>query len=173
MVNKLGQMKIQQMAFMLIAIMMFFALVGLLIITVTFSGLKEKATELNEKNARLLVTKLANSPEFSCGSAFGTRRVSCIDADKVMALRGNIKDYESFWGVSNIEIWKIYPNVQGEVECTQGNYQECNKITLVPGEIIGRYIGNFVALCRKEVENGKTYDKCELAKIFVSYEEVQ
>ncbi|MBI2057209.1 hypothetical protein HYT91_03070 [Candidatus Pacearchaeota archaeon] len=38
-----GQMKIQQMAFMLIAVMIFFALVGLLIFSIGFSGLKEKA----------------------------------------------------------------------------------------------------------------------------------
>ena len=70
MVNKKSQMKIQQMAFMLIAIMIFFALVGLIILTVGFSGLKEKATALQEENANLLVSKLANSPEFSCGQAF-------------------------------------------------------------------------------------------------------
>jgi len=44
--SKKAQMKIQQMAFMLIAVMIFFALVGLLILTIGFSGLKEKATAL-------------------------------------------------------------------------------------------------------------------------------
>jgi len=169
--NKKGQMKIQQMAFMLIAVMMFFALIGLLILTVKFSGLKEKATELSEKNAMLLVTKLANSPEFSCGNAFGGTRGSCIDADKAMSLKKNIDKYEDFWGVSGIEIRKIYPAIQGEVECAGQNYQECNKITLISGK--GTSTENFVSLCRKEFDGEKNYDKCELAKILVSYEKVQ
>ena len=164
-----GQMKIQQMAFMLIAVMVFFALVGLLVITVKFSGLKGQATELAEKNAMLLVTKLANSPEFSCGDAFGGSRVSCIDADKLMALKNNIEKYEDFWGVSKMEIF-IY-TTEGSGECTSGNYPDCNKITLISGA--GISTENFVSLCRKEFDGRRNYDKCELAKILVSYERVQ
>ena len=85
--RKDGQMKIQQMAFMLIAVMVFFALVGLVIISVKFSGLKDQATELKEREAILLVTNIANSPEFSCGSAFGEGKVSCIDFAKIIALK--------------------------------------------------------------------------------------
>ena len=165
MVSKLGQMKIQQMAFMLIAIMMFFALVGLLIITVTFSGLEEKATELNEKNARLLVTKLANSPEFSCGDAFGKSRVNCVDSDKVMALKENIQRYSDFWGVSSIEIRKIYPEFGSEVICNMDNYPDCNLIEVV-GSVTG--VSNFISLCRKDNFENRVYDKCELAKKIVS-----
>src|SRR3989339_757807 len=68
--NSRGQLKIQQMAFMLIAVTLFFALVGLFLIVFVFSGLKGSATALQEKNALLLVTKLANSPEFSCEDVF-------------------------------------------------------------------------------------------------------
>jgi len=168
--SKRGQMKIQQMAFMLIAVMVFFALVGLLIITVKFSGLKGQATDLAEKNAMLLVTKLANSPEFSCGDAFGGSRVSCIDADKSMALKENIEKYKDFWGVSKIEIIKIYPEGENN-ECTSENYPDCNKITLIQGQ--GISTENFVSLCRKEFDGTRNYDKCELAKILVSYEIIQ
>ncbi len=173
-----GQMKIQQMAFMLIAIFIFFALVGLLIITVKFSGLKEKATELQEKNAMLLVAKIANSPEFSCGDAFGGSRVSCIDLDKVMVLKENIGTYEGFWGrgVSNIEIIKIYPAPQNKknlIECRTQDYSNCDKISLISEEIVGVAHSNFVALCRKESYNGQIYDKCDLGQILVSYEVVQ
>src|SRR3989338_5253518 len=74
--EKKAQMKIQQMAFMLIALMIFFSLVGLLLLKVKFSGLKEKATDISEKNAILLVEKLANSPEFSCGMSFDESKFS-------------------------------------------------------------------------------------------------
>lgn len=172
MVSNIGQMKIQQMAFMLIAIMVFFALVGLIIASVGFSGLKEKATALQEKNAMLLVSRLANSPEFSCSET-----ENCIDFDKIIALKNNINKYKTgnknFWGVSGIEIIKIYPKNSGFVECTSKNYPDCNKITLISGQGIGTE--NFVSLCRKEFdsENYINYNKCELGKLIVKYEKVQ
>ena len=170
--NKRGQLKIQQMAFMLIAVTIFFAMVGLFLLAIKFSGMKEIATELEEKNARLLATKLANSPEFSCGEAFGTTKTNCIDADKLMMLKANIDKYSGFWGVSNIEIVKIYPTSSTGLMCG-ANYPDCYVIRLRPGDIKGYDASNFVTLCRKALddENGEVYDKCELAKIMVSYEE--
>ena len=131
-----AQMKIQQMAFMLIAVVLFFSLVGMFVIVIKFSGLKESAAVLEERNALLLATKLANSPEFSCGEAFGSARVSCVDADKVMMLKENIEKYSDsdFWGVSNIEIRKIYPKMDEEIICNIGNYPDCNLIKLISGE---------------------------------------
>lgn len=165
-------MKIQQMAFMLIAVMIFFALVGLLVVTIGFSGLKEKATALQEENARLLSSKLANSPEFSCNQA-----ENCIDLDKIISLKDNINEYKTgnknFWGVSGIEIIKIFPENSGFTECNSKNYPDCSKITLISGE--GTAAENFVSLCRKEFdsENYINYDKCELGKILVKYEKIQ
>ena len=109
MVNKKAQLKIQQMAFMLIAVTLFFVLVGMLIFVFRFSSIQESAELLGEKNALLLVTKLANSPEFSCGESFGRSSVNCVDSDKVMTLKANIEKYSGFWDVSGIEIRKIYP----------------------------------------------------------------
>ncbi len=167
--HKSGQLKIQQMAFMLMAITLFFVLVGMFVLIVKFSGLKESATALEEKNAMLLATKLANSPEFSCGESFGGSRVNCIDADKVMMLKENINKYAGFWGVSNIEIRKIYP-AENEVICNIGNYPNCNVIRLISKETAGVDLSNFVSLCRKNSFEGEIYDRCELAKIMVSYE---
>ena len=49
--NKRAQMKIQQTAFMLLAVTLFFVLVGILILSFKFSGIKQSATELEEKSA--------------------------------------------------------------------------------------------------------------------------
>src|SRR3989338_4817600 len=173
MVNKKSQMKIQQMAFMLIAIMIFFALVGLIILTVGFSGLKEKATALQEENANLLVSKLANSPEFSCGQVFESKE-NCIDLDKVFVLKDNINKYKNFWGVSGIEIIKIYPENKNLI-CTSANYPACDILKLVSDKTTGISVENFVSLCRKEydLETSIVYDKCELGKILVRYEKIQ
>lgn len=166
---KKAQMKIQQMAFMLMAITLFFLLVGILVLVFKFSGLKDSATALAEENAMLLVTKIANSPEFSCGEAFGTGRINCIDWDKVMMLKENYERYSEFWGVTNIEVRRIYPTGE-EILCTTGNYPNCNVVRVGSQEVEGTDMSNFVALCRKAYAD-EVYDKCELAKIIVSYEE--
>ena len=165
---KTGQMKIQQMAFMLIAITLFFALVAIFVISFKYSGLKQSAMELEEENAMMLVTKLANSPEFSCGESFGETKINCIDENKVMALKEN-PAYSEFWKVSNIEIRKIYPKTEEKI-CDSGNYPNCNIIKMYQKEISGFDASNFVSLCRKESVDGETYDKCELAKMMISYE---
>ncbi len=163
--NKLGQMKIQQMAFMLIAITLFLIVAGMFILTIRLSSIKETAKVLNENNALLLVSKISDSPEFSCGNAFGQARSNCIDTDKAMALEGKIQDYSGFWGVSGIEIKKIYP--MGTGECTKQNYPNCGQITLLAPSN-GTGVSNFVSLCRKE-QNNSVYDKCELGRIILTY----
>lgn len=164
---KQGQIKIQQMAFMLIAVTLFFSLVGMFFLTIQVSNLRGSASVLEEKNALLLVTKLANSPEFSCGESFGPGNLNCVDADKVMMLKKNIDRYDNFWDVSNIEIRKIYP-LSDAVECTLQNYPNCNIIKIREGKT-GFEFSNFVSLCRKENVEGEVENKCELAKIMVSY----
>jgi hypothetical protein len=166
-----AQVKIQQMAFMLIAITIFFVLVGMFVLVIKFNSLKGVATELEEKNALLLVTKLANSPEFSCGQGFGKDRLNCVDADKVMMLKKRINEYGKFWGVSNIEIRKIYPPSNQDLLCDFGNYPECNVIRLIGEEVSGYGIGNYVSLCRKEYFEEEVVDRCEIAELSVSYEE--
>jgi hypothetical protein len=167
--NRRGQLKIQQMAIMLLAVTLFFALAGMLILATQFSNLKQRATILEADNAKLLVAKIADSPEFSCGNSFGTGLVSCIDADKIINLKENMDKYENgnFWGVDGIEIRRIYPESNG-TECTMLNYPDCDLITLIKSN--GTGVSNFVSLCGKRNVNGKTYDKCELAKIIVTYQ---
>ena len=105
--SKCSQTKIQQTAFLLLAVTLFFVLAGFFVLSFSLSGMKESATALEEKNAMLLVSKLANSPEFSCGEAYGVNRIDCVDADKFMTLKGDEK-YQNFWMVKNIEIRKLY-----------------------------------------------------------------
>lgn len=170
MVNNKAQMKIQQMAFMLIAVTILFIMVGMIFIVFRFSGLKNSATNLEMENAMKLSIKLANSPEFSCGESFGNLQTNCIDLDKAMALRENIKLYKEFWSVSDIEIIKIYPN-EDLIKCNMANYPDCNDLILINSDSNGYSVSNFVALCRKYSENGEISNKCEIGKILVRYKE--
>jgi len=166
-------MKIQQMAFMLIAVTLFFALVGMFFLTVVFSEIKQSAELLEERDALLLVSKLSNSPEFSCGDAFGTSKTNCIDGDKVMALKKNEARYLGFWGVNKIEIKKSYPS-GSRVECNSNNYPDCDSFKIESSSTetdSGVGVSNFVALCRKENFEGKIENKCEMARVVVYYGE--
>ena len=171
--NKKAQVKIQQTAFMLLAITIFFVLVGIFVLVFKVGSIRETATILEQDNAMLLVSRLANSPEFSCGNAFGTSKVDCVDFDKAMALKESSSKYSDFWGVSNIEIIKIYPVTDSKIECDSFTYPDCNIIQIKSGELTGYSVSNFVSLCRKESFEGIPYNKCELAKLIVSYESVQ
>ncbi len=170
MVNKTGQLKIQQMTFMLIAVTFLFILVGIFFLAINLYNVKKVATNLEEENAMLLVSKLANSPEFSCGNAFGSGLGDCIDFDKLMALRYRINEYADFWGVAKIEIRKIYPD-EGNLICDEKNYPDCSIIKIVDKNVNSApYSSNFVSLCRKEVVGEVIYDRCELAILIISSE---
>lgn len=168
---KKGQLKIQQMAFMLMAVTLFFVLVAMIVLVLRFSGLKESATLIEEENALLLVAKLANSPEFSCGGSFGTTRINCVDADKVIMLKERIDKYSRFWGVGSIEIRKIFPD-GGDVLCDKINYDKCGVIEVFSKDVkLLPPASNFIILCKKEISGGDIYDKCELARFLVSSED--
>ncbi|MBS3085750.1 hypothetical protein J4225_03640 [Candidatus Pacearchaeota archaeon] len=173
--NKKAQLKIQQMAFMLIAVTLFFALAGLFALGIGLSSLKRSATTLAENDAMLLITKLANSPEFSCGQAFEGES-NCIDFDKILALKNHINDYRGFWKVTEISLRILYPKHEGaDIECNQGNVNICNIIYIYSRNVDAKEgeKSNFVALCRKENFEGQVYDKCEIAKLIVSYENIE
>ena len=72
MVNKRGQLKIQQMTIMLLAVTLFFVLAGMIVLATQVSNLKARSTIIQSDNAKLLVSKIADSPEFSCGDSFSS-----------------------------------------------------------------------------------------------------
>ena len=170
MVNKNGQLKIQQMIFMIVAVALLFVLVGIFFLSITLSNTKQTATNLAEENSMLLVSKVANSPEFSCDNAFGTSRTNCIDFDKVIFLSKK-GDYSNFWGVAKIEIRKILPD-EGNTICTSDNYPNCGIVNILDKNVkILPYSSNFVSLCRKETDGKIIYDKCELAVLLIASED--
>ena len=164
--GKSGQIKIQQMAFVLVAVTLFFIIVGIIILVFVFSGLRSSAQNQEENNAVLLASKLANSPEFSCGESFGTGKTDCVDFDKLIALKSLEESYENFWGASAIGVYKIYPKNSGE--CNAINYPNCEYVRLGKKEISGFGQGKtFVGLCHKENFGEDNYDKCEMAILVV------
>jgi len=167
MVNKRGQVKIQQMAFLLITLTILFVMVGMFALKAGFSGLEDERAELQQASAIKLVSRLANTPELACGEVFGGERANCVDFDKAIVFKKQSKNYANFWGVEGLEIIKIYP-FSDEI-CTLDNYQDCGFLKIIDNQGKGKDRSAFISLCRKAGANGRVYDKCELAKLVVRY----
>ncbi|VVB83673.1 Uncharacterised protein [uncultured archaeon] len=169
--NRSAQMKIQQMVFMIIAVTFLFVLVGLFFLSIIMQNLQKTATNLAEKEATLLVSKLANSPELSCENAFGSSRTDCVDFDKVIILSENKDKFSGFWGVAKIEIRKVYPD-SGNIECNMENYPNCGVLKILDKNVKTLpSSSSFISLCRKKSGGTGAYDKCELARLMVSSED--
>jgi len=158
-----GQVKIQQMAFVLVAIMIFFGIVALFYLSVKSAGLKGDVENLREEEVKEIVRKISGSPEFTWSA---TDCASCVDFDKLMVLKSQAS-YDGFWDAPFLQIERIYPIEEGE--CTKQNYPNCETITLVNE---GNYIAHsaFVALCR--YDSDFDYNKCELGKIHLGFRSV-
>jgi len=165
--DKKAQVRVQQMAFMIIGLTIFFVLVGLFALSFMFSGLKNSKKLLNEQGATLLVSRLANSPEFSCGKSFGTQKLNCIDLDKILVLKRYAKDYSGFWDVKGIEIRKLYP--PSSIACTESSYPNCGFWTILKSKSLGVDKSAFVSLCRKIPSEGSFHNKCTLGKLIVRF----
>jgi len=163
--SRKGQFKIQQMAFVLLAIIIFFALVTLFYFSIRISDLGSGAEELRETEVKETIRKISSTAEFvwtveDCAS--------CIDLDKILILKER-KSYEGFWNSPFLQISRVYPRKSGE--CTKQNYPECETITLVnTGEDIISHSA-FVSLCR--YDSKEDYNKCELGKIIMGFETVR
>jgi len=164
-----AQMKIQQTALMLMAITLLFVLVGLFFLSFKMSNLKESVNTLEEKNAIILASKLSENSEFSCGEAFGTRLVNCMDSDKLLAFMADSEKYRSFFGIKGMEVKKITMEEEENMVCTYENYPNCNTFLIFEGEG-GFTKTSFVSLCRKEKIGSYFENKCELAQLIISYE---
>lgn len=157
-----AQMKIQEMAFSLVAIVIFFGMVALLYFSVSLSSLRQGAQNLQDEEAAELVRKITSIPEFS----FTARDCSnCIDLDKTLLLKEKTS-YTGFWNIDFLQIEKIYP-LGNKKECEKTNYPECSTITIIDKEEFSSPSTAFISLCRWEQSKGGYY-KCELGRIYAS-----
>lgn len=114
--DKTGQLKIQEMAFVLVGIVFLLALVMLFFVAFQSREMNKSAAEYREARAITLLEVVASLPELRCSSSFSqTSESVCLDYDKVNFFNSN-RDmqnrYSSLWDgsyVSKIEIEEVYP----------------------------------------------------------------
>ena len=169
--NRKSQLKIQQMAFMIMAVFIFFILAGIFFVSVSVQGMKRDVTRLEREKAITTVANLVDTAEFTCGKSL------CLDADKLIALSSGMQEvFGDLWPVAEIKVRRLYPLVSTQdVECTRLTYPECNVFDVYKNDEVktAGAVSSFVALCRKENKEGFVYDKCELGQINIAYRAVE
>jgi hypothetical protein len=161
-IKKKGQVKMQETAFMLLAVVMLFIIAGLFFIVIRYRNLYKTANLFEKEKALSTVARIADTAEFSCGEPL------CIDTDKLIVMN-NREAYAEFWPVTSLSVRKL--SQEGEIECNKVNYPDCNFFKIYGGEE-AETLATFVSLCRKEKDEntGYWYDKCELGKIIAGFE---
>jgi len=169
--NKKAQIKIQEMSFVLIAVALFFILVGLFIVSIVQSNLYRKASDFAQEKAIASVKNFAYSPEFNYNEQ------NCIDADKLIGFvkkESQDHNYEKFWDFTSIKVIKEsgFNKSEGEmIECNAGNYPDCDIFILYDKTPLNEVsVSSYIALCKKEKENSYIYEKCGLAKFVIGSE---
>jgi len=162
--SKRSQFKIQQMSFMLLAVVLFFILVALFWLSIQYRNLKKTATQIEEEKSFMISQFLTDSSEFNCAD-----ESYCVDTDKLIIL-ANKTIYSEFWPVSYIKVRRI--GDEKDVVCNKANYPDCNVYNVYDNKKISSEssIGNFIALCRYEKIEGFTNRICELGKIIIGYD---
>ena len=160
---KRGQMKVQEMAFVLVALMIFFALVALLYISFRNSSLHQSAREVSDERAQAAIRVLAAAPEIAWSECKG-----CVDEDKLFLLKERLAKNVSVRTLSQydyIALDIIYPPRTGG-ECMPGNYPFCNHTTVLKERSdYGIAFSSFVTACHWDATEREI---CELGTLSLS-----
>lgn len=158
-----AQLKIQEMAFVLVAFIIFFVILGLFYFSVRIADMGDEVKLGKEQKTMELIRKISATPEL------GWRECSnCVDLDKALAMKekNDVYSYNKLFDLDYLVIERIYPE-QNEAECQKSNYPSCNKITIVKmREEYGVSYSSFVALCRWD--NSINSEVCELGRIYAA-----
>lgn len=158
--DKKGQMKIQEMAFVLVTVIFFFALLFLFFARFQYTQLQKTSEEIRELRTVTMLRVVASLPELRCSSSFGkATEVACIDKDKLRAFDEHLglrKKYENIWKsayITNVTIDEIYPEGQKYVVYDR----TADKST--------RTYSTYIPLCE---ETTQQKSKCNIAKIKIT-----
>ncbi|MCX8194423.1 MAG: hypothetical protein N3G19_03670 [Candidatus Pacearchaeota archaeon] len=113
---KKGQLKIQEMAFVLVAVVFLFAIIFLFFARFQASQTKEVVEELRELRTITMLRVVASLPELRCSSSFGSAtEIACIDKDKLAVFDNDQRlgaRYEQLWAqsfITKITVDEEYP----------------------------------------------------------------
>ncbi len=148
--NNKSQIKIQETAFALIAIVVLFSIVFIFYIRFSSVGLADKAEAIKEERALSMLNSILAMPEISCSSSIGSQTESlCIDKDKLEVFK-NMREYNNFWtGIKGLRIMQIYPSD--------------SEFVIYPNQGNSKEVSTFASLCE---QNREGYE-CSISMIMI------
>ena len=157
-----GQMKIQQMAVMIVAVFFFFILVGLFFLGIMFKDVKGGAVDLQREQAISSLRVIADMTELNYDSSWSMS----LDEDKLRIMSGGFGEvYDSLWPIASIGVYKVYPRFDEVKECPGVG---CNFYGVYDNGQSGvETYSTYVSICEKVREGGSTYNDCEIGKLVV------
>jgi len=163
---KRAQIQIQEMAFVLVGVFLFFGLVFLGFMMWQSAQMKGQAEELRVEKAISMVSSIISQPEFSCSKQQGY----CIDEDKLnVFITSHASDfkYEKLWSsakVNLIKIVRVYPSNDGK--CDSLNYPACEYYVVYDSSSDEDTLiqSTFANLCHYDSTYGY---KCNIAEVLV------
>tara|TARA_Y100000310_G_scaffold345294_1_gene463479 strand:+ start:4761 stop:5273 length:513 start_codon:yes stop_codon:yes gene_type:complete len=159
--KKKAQFQIQQMAFMIIALFIFFAIAGLFVLNISLSDVKSSVQDLKTEKAITFLSTLPSMTEFN----FPGSCTNCIDKDKARVFSEYSEEYRQFFPLDSLKLFKVYPEPEdisgGEVVCPS---DDCIILFNSTEDGIQEY-STFVALCEKSRRSGVASDDCEIWKM--------
>jgi len=147
--NKNAQIKIQETAFVLLAIALLAVLLFIFYSRFQVGNIQTAVQAINQETAKSMLGKIAAMPELSC-SGLGSENALCIDKDKASIL-SKAKGYEKFWqNVAKIELVPIYP--------------ESPRITIYSGKEGNATYSTFINLCSQKADVWS----CAIGKVLIT-----
>ena len=144
-----GQIKIQETAFVLLAIAVLAVLLFIFYSRFQISNIQTAVQAVNQETAKSMLERIAAMPELRCSGIAGENAL-CIDKDKASIL-SKATGYEKFWqNVAKIELVQIYP--------------ESPRITIYSGKAGNSTYSTFVNLCSQKAEVWS----CAIGKVLIS-----
>ena len=161
--SKKAQVKIQETAFVLLAVVLLFSLAFIFYFRIHSSTLAKEAAEIEQNRAVSLLDKVAAIPELRCSMSLGfATETLCVDEDKLESMTEEpfIEDYKNIWkGLLEVKIMEIYPTSGKEFVLYSSEKKK--------EEEGNRTYSTFVPLCKMEY-NGGGWLKCSVGMISIS-----
>ncbi len=149
--NKKAQFKIQEMAFVLVAVIVLFGIVMIFFARFQLAGIQKSASELRKEQAIVTLHTIAAMPELRCSSG---GEINCIDIDKLEGFMTVRNRYYFLWKnayFSQVRIEQFYPEGQEYILYVEPEQDSVSYSTYLP-------------LCKQ----GKFDYECTIGKITVS-----
>ncbi len=159
--NKKGDLQIQQMAFMLLFVFIFFTMAGLFFVMFYSKDMKANYESGQVDLAISSLETLANMPELNCDS----QTSFCLDEDKLFVFASNADRYASFWPVAYVKVRKLYPTSAAQIRCPAANCTYYEIYNSNQTDIIGR--DTFVSICKKVKKPQGIETVCSIGKLDV------